>query len=244
MEIDSNRITLDLESALKEERVEITYAPLLDKVNKTFAYLRHVRLFDPSRGLIDEFELRKTSDILGLGEKLDAFALSRSLDDLVAWNGATRHPLNMLILPIGRESFYNASFLQDMRRACVDREIPLERIALAFDGSFLADDESYCATFCRKAHALNFKIAILNFNAKCPLTRVDEIQPDVISYAPSFFKLHPILGKAEAETLRQYGKAIASQQDLFGLVPELYREKEVTSAIALERLLSEEEFRR
>ena len=244
MEIDSYRLSLDLEGALAQDRIEMTYVPLTDKNNRTVAYLRLTRLFDPSRGLIEEEELRVNADTLGIGLTLDTHLIDRSLKDLVKMDEGTKHHLDLLILPLCRQTFYRAAFLHELRKTLTEREIPLDRIALAFDGGLLVSDEAYCASFAKKAHALNMKVAIVNFSAKCPLHRIKEIAPDLVFLGDSFFSADPRLGKAMVEVLQDYARIVDPGRDLYTLVPDLYRDKEVRAEIALERLQSEEEFRR
>ncbi|MBE6127566.1 MAG: EAL domain-containing protein [Erysipelotrichaceae bacterium] len=244
MEIDYRGLTFDLQAALDENRVEISYAPLLNKANKTYAYRRVLRLFDPSRGLIEEDELRRLSDNIGQGDLLDRYALEKTLDDLALWDEGVRHKLSCVLLSIGKSSFYRASFLHELRRAFTERGFDLGRLCLAINGADLVSDEAYCASFSKRAHALGIKTAIVGFSSRCPLVRINEMNPDIVSFAPSFFEQDPRLGKAKIEVLKNTALTIASGGDEFATIPDLYPEKDVTPALALERLQNEEEFRR
>ncbi|MCR5348202.1 MAG: EAL domain-containing protein [Bacilli bacterium] len=244
MEIRTEAAKLGLDKAMEEERLEVGYIPLLSKTNKTYAFLRTLRLFSPSRGLIEEEELRRLSDNAGESDILDEFALDRALDDLVTFDEGVRHKLNMMILSIGRGTFYRASWLQTLRKKCAQREIDVSRLCLAIEGRALETDEAYCASFSKKAHALGIKTAILGFSPKCPMARMSEILPDVVDFAPSFFQFDPVLGKAEITVLKNSAKTIASTSGDFGTIPDLYPTKEVTPSVALEHLQEEEEFLR
>ena len=242
MEIDSYGLSLNLKEAVDEERLEIGYVPLLAKNNKTYAYMRSVRLFDPSRGLIEEEELRRLADNARQGEVLDEFALAKAFEDLSAFDAGRKKKLPMLVLPIGRSTFYRASFLQELRKTCAQLEVDVSRICLAFSGSSLEADEAYCASFAKKAHGVGIKVAVLGFSAKCPLTRVNELRPDVVSFAPSFFVQDPRLGKAKIEVLKNTALTIEAKEGNYDTIPDLYLEKEVTPSLAVERLQQEEEF--
>ena len=244
MEIDAKGIDFDLEGAIAEGRIEISYEPLLMKNNKTCAYRRVLRLFDPSRGLIEENELRRLVDNVGKGEQLDAYALTKTLDDLSVWDEGVRHKLKYVIISIGRSTFYRASFLQELRRTFNDRNLDLGRLCLAIGGEALYGDEAYCVNFAKKAHGLGIKVAILDFAARSPLTRIDELAPDLVSFAPSFAKQDERLGKAKIEVLKNTASTIDGGKSNFDTIPDLYPEKDVTASLALERLQNEEEFRR
>ena len=244
MEIDSYGLSLNLQEAIEEDRLEVGYIPLLNKNNKTAAYLRRIRLFDPSRGLIEEDELRRLADNAHQGEILDEFALNKAFEDLRTFDEGTRHHLPMIILSLGRATFYRASFLQELRKTCAQKDIELSRICLAFPGSMLESDEAYCANFSKKAHNVGLKTAVLGFSAKCPLTRFAELLPDVVSLAPNFAGQDPRLGKAKIDVLKISALTIESKTADFGTVPDLYELKEVTPSLALERLQHEEEFLR
>lgn len=244
MEIDYRGLTFDLKAALEEGRVEISYAPLLNKANKTHGYRRVLRLFDPSRGLIEEEELRRLADNVRQGELLDRYAIDKTLDDLALWDEGVRHKLAVVLISVGKATFYRASFLHELRRSFAERGFDLSRLCLAINGADLVSDEAYCANFSKRAHSMGIKIAILGFSSRCPLVRINELNPDIVSFDRSFFEQDARLGKAKIEVLKNTAQTIAFGGNEFSTIPDLYPEKDVTPALALERLQNEEEFRR
>lgn len=244
MEIDSAGLSLDLKTAMDEGRLEITYVPLLDKNNKTYAYMRSVKLFDPGRGLIEEEELRRLAENARQSEVLDDYALDKTLDDLVEFDNGTRRHLGTMVFSVGRATFYHASWLQTLRRKAAERDIDISRLCIGIPASALENDEAYCASFAKKCHAVGVQLGFVNFSPLCPLTRVKELAPEIVSFAPSFFNQDPRLGKAKIEVLKGSAKTIESPSGNFDTIPDLYPLKEVTPSLALERLQTEEEFLR
>ncbi len=243
MEVSAIGEGYDIDGAIKEDRLEVGYFPLLNKRNKSAAYLADVSLFDPNRGLIERRELYPEGDNLGFATRVDSFVVASAFKDLVEWDTELRHKLPLLILPCSRSSFYEASFLFNIKKLAMEKEIDLKRICLGIPASLLESDEPYAATLSKKIHAMGMKTALLDFSSRCPLHRLKELAPDIVSFGSDFVSLDPRLLQTELAMLGD----TASLLDLDNLkgtyIPDLYVQKKVTPSIALENLRLEEEFR-
>ena len=243
MEVSAIGEGYDIESAIKEDRLELSYVQLLNKRNKTAALFVEVKLFDASRGLILRRDLFREADNLGFATRMDSHIVAQAIKTLVEWDAELRHKPAMLILPCTRSSLYEAAFLFNVKKFALDNGIALSRLCLGIPGSLLADDESYTATLSKKAHALGLKVAILDFASKCPLHRIKEIVPDIVSFDDDFATLDPRLKSAEVAILGE-SASLFEKRNLKGVyTPDLYPQKEATPDITLENLRLEEEFR-
>ena len=243
MEVSAIGEKYDIEAAIKEERLEIGFVPLLNKRNKTAAYLIDVSLFDPNRGLIERRELFREADNLGYAARIDSFTVSHALQELHSWDEELRHKLGTLILPCTRTALYEANFLYNVKKAALDLEIDLKRLCIGIPGSILENDEAYASTLAKKIHALGMKLAVVDFSARCSILRVDEIKPDVIFFGGDFASLDPRLRDAEIAILGETAE-LSESNSLKGVyIPDLYPQKKVTASVAIEALRLEEEFR-
>ena len=243
MEVANIGEGFDIQSAIKEERLEISYVPLYNKRNKTAAMLAEVKLFDPSRGLIHRRELYREGDNLGFSPYIDSFVASCVVRHLLQWDVELRHKVPLLVIPCSKTTFYEATFLFNVKKFALENNVALSRICLGVPAKLLIDDEPYTANLAKKAHALGLKIGLIDFSAKCPIHRFREILPDLVSFDEDVENLDPRMFAAEVAILSETASLVASPT-LNGIyTPDLYPQKEATPEIALENLRLEEEFR-
>ena len=243
MEVGATGEKYDIDAAIKEERLEIAFVPLLNKRNKTAAYLADVSLFDPNRGLIERRELFREGDNLGYASKIDSYAVFHALTELHAWDEELRHKLGLLVLPCTRTALYEANFLFHVKKAALELEIDLKRLCIGIPGSILENDEAYAASLAKKIHALGMKLAIVDFSPRCSILRINEIRPDLVSFSADFAKIDPRLRDAEVAMLHETAELLETASLKGTYIPDLYPQKKVTSSVALEALRLEEEFR-
>ena len=243
MEVSAIGEGYDIESAIAEERLEVGYFPLLNKRNKTAALFADISLFDPNRGLIERRELYREGDNLGFASRVDSYLVATVLKDLLEWDIELRHKLSLVILPCSKSAFYEASFLFAIKKTAMDMGIELKRLCLGIPANLLEADESYTATISKKAHAMGLKVAILDFSARCPLHRLSELRPDIISFGEDFASIDPRLRDAEIAMLSESALLLEAPSLKGAYIPDLYPQKKVTPSIALETLRLEEEFR-
>ncbi len=243
MEVSNIGEGYDIESAIKEERLEVSYIPMFNKRNKTAALVADVKLFDPSRGLIARRELYREGDNLGFAPRIDSFVVKKALENLLEWDAELRHKLPLLVLPCTKSSFYEASFLFNIKKIALERDVTLSRLCLGIPANLLADDEPYTSSLAKKIHSLGLKVAIIDFSSRCPLHRIKEIRPDLISFGEDMVDLDLRLLNAELAILHESASLIELPALSGTYTPDLYPQKVVTPDIALENLRLEEEFR-
>ncbi len=158
-----SNIDIQMRSALDNDEFSVNYQVQVDLENKQiFSAEALVRWKNDKLGFVSPAEFISVAEDNGLIIAIGEWVLRKSCHQAKAWQDAD-FPVPQIAVNISVHQFMRSDFIDTVRRALCDSQLPADRLELEITESLLASDTNRAVDTLNELHELGVKLSIDDF---------------------------------------------------------------------------------